>query len=77
VNEVFATRRNWLLAVTKLAPLDVVTIHPLEDLTPKMIVAAMGMQGLFKTATYKVVHHGTRIFVQREQSPDAATGDPT
>jgi hypothetical protein len=37
---IFAKRSDWLLHVGKMAPLDIVTIHPLDGLTGESVVAA-------------------------------------
>lgn len=65
--ELFAKRSDWLVHTTKLEPLDIVTIHPLDGLTARMIIDAMGAQGLLKRRPgYRVVDHGSKIFIQRE-----------
>lgn len=65
--EIFAKRSDWLIHLDGLEPLDIITIHPLDGLTAGMVVKAMAAQGaLKKRPGFRVVDHGTKIFIQRE-----------
>lgn len=65
--EIFAKRSDWLIHIDRLEPLDIVTIHPLDGLTAVMVVKAMAAQGVLKKRPgFRVVDHGTKIFIQRE-----------
>lgn len=70
MNEVFATRSNWLLHVGKLGASDVLTIHPRGNLTVRMIAEALAAQGLLVRRpghpAFRIIEHGTKIFIQRE-----------
>lgn len=70
MREIFAKRSDWLLHVGKLQALDVITIHPLDGLTPKMVAEAIHAQGLLRKEggplRFVIVHHGTRMFIQRK-----------
>jgi hypothetical protein len=67
--EIFAGRSDWLLHVGNLEPLDILTIHPRDGLTWRQVVDAMGAQGLLKRRPgYRILDHGTKIFIQREQA---------
>lgn len=68
VAEIFTNSSDWLPRVCRLQPLDVVTVHPRDGLTMPMVIDAMKVQGLFKMRPgFRIVDHGTKIFIQREK----------
>jgi hypothetical protein len=70
MRDIFTTRKDWLLHVGKLEGYDVLTIHPRDGLTVRMIAEAMAAQGiLYKRPgqpAFRIIDHGTKIFIQRE-----------
>lgn len=70
VADIFAKRSDWLLHVGKLKSLDVLTIHPLDGLTPELVIEAMAAQKLLYVRrgqpSFRIMQHGTKIFIQRE-----------
>lgn len=82
----FCSRANWILSVPKLRGLDVLTIHPRDGLTVKMLIEAMAAQKLLYDRpghpAFRIIDHGTKIFIQREnhdavgqQTPNADPGE--
>ncbi len=71
MTDLFAKRSDWLVKVMKLKGLDVLTIHPLNGLTAKMVIDAMVAQKiLYKRPgqpAFRIMTHGTKILIQREQ----------
>jgi hypothetical protein len=69
--DIYAKRSDWLLHVGKLKGYDVLTIHPLDGLTSRMVVDSMAAQKiLYKRPghpAFRIIHHGTKIMIQREQ----------
>lgn len=67
--DIYAKRRDWLVKVLTLKDMDVLTIHPLDGLTPKMIVDAMVAQKILYSRpgqpAFRIIQHGTKIFIQR------------
>ena len=67
MTEIFASRKTWLIHAVGLLPGDIVTIHPLDGLTARMIVDAMRAQKILGLKPgYRIVDHGTKIFIQRD-----------
>jgi hypothetical protein len=72
MGDVFAKRSDWLVKVGKLCDTDIMTIHPLDGLTGRMIIDALAAQRLLYKRpgqpAFNVRQHGTKIFIQR--NPD-------
>lgn len=66
---IFTSKADWLLHVGRLEGYDVLTIHPRDGLTVKMVIDAMSAQKiLWKDAgqpAFRIIDHGTKIFIQR------------
>jgi hypothetical protein len=69
MTDFFCTRSNWLLNVPKLQGFDVLTIHPRDGLTVRMIIEAMAAQKILYDRpgqpAFRIVDHGTKVFIQR------------
>lgn len=70
--DIFATRSDWMIKVSALKDFDVLTIHPLDGLTPKMIIDTLAAQKLLYKRpgqpAFRILHHGTKILIQKEDS---------
>lgn len=75
MNGIYATRQNWMTKLGLLKkPFDYISIHPVDDLTEKMIVEAMSAQGMKadlagrswepRLSPYAISKHGNRIAIQ-------------
>lgn len=71
MTDIYATRSDWLLHISRLKSGDVLTIHPLDGLTSRMVIDAMAAQKiLYERAgfpAFRIIHHGTKVLIQREQ----------
>lgn len=67
--DIFAKRSDWLVKVPIMQGLDVLTIHPLDGLTGRMIVDALAAQKMLYRRpgqpAFCIREHGTKIFLQR------------
>lgn len=70
MTDVFAKRNDWLVKAVALKDLDILTIHPLDGLTGRMVIDAMAAQKiLYKrpgSPAFRIIEHGTKIFIQRQ-----------
>lgn len=68
--DIFAKRSDWLLHVDELKGFDVMTIHPRDGLTGRMIVDALAAQKMLYVRpgqpAFLIREHGTKILIQRE-----------
>ena len=73
--DVFATRSDWLIKVAALKGYDILTIHPLDGLTPDMVVSSLGAQKLLydarRRAAFTIQPHGSKIMIQRRHPEES------
>lgn len=73
MTDVFATRRDWLVKTEELEGYDILTIHPLQGLTARMVVHALTVQKLLYECdgqpAFVIREHGSKILIQRSR-PD-------
>lgn len=72
MNEIFATRKDWLVRATLCGPRDVIRITPTEGLSVRDIMAAMRAQGILLTESgaqrWYINDHGSSILLQQRHS---------
>lgn len=74
MNEVFTTKRDWLIHAAKAGINDVIRVHPRDGLTVKMVIEALSAQKILLSSAgrpaWHIVDHGSCMLMQRRSPPN-------